>query len=91
VKWWLLDAKAERLCSPDLFYVFVRLGGTNGIPSYHIVESRIVAETIERGHREWLKGTKRGGGSRKDTSMREFHDNESTYEGAWHSLGLFEE
>lgn len=71
---WLLDKKAERLHSPTMYYVFVRLNGSEGKPTYHVVESKVIADHVRRGHIEWLRPKKRGGGLKKDTSMRMFRD-----------------
>jgi hypothetical protein len=84
---WLLDAKAETLIGEHYLYVFVNLNRLLA-PSYHIVESAIVAEYCQRFHREWLAGAKRDGTARKDTNVREFHDPEGIYVDAWHRLGL---
>jgi hypothetical protein len=86
-KAWLLDDKAETLAAETLFYVFVNLNGQQA-PSFHIVESAIVAEYCLRTHREWIAGVKRDGSPRKNTAMREFRDEESAYLNAWHRLGL---
>jgi hypothetical protein len=86
-KAWLLDAKAEEVSTDNLFYVFVNLNGTNP-PAYHVVDANTIAKYCFTKHREWLKGTKRDGSPRKDTSMREFKDAECAYLDAWHLLGL---
>ncbi len=87
-KRWLLDNKAEKLDDPNCFYVFVRLNGCEGRPSYHIVESGIVARYCKKGHRNWLAGQKKDGRARKDTPMRMFLDERCEYENAWKRLGL---
>lgn len=86
-KSWLLDAKAEELVADNLFYVFVNLNG-QAAPSFHVVESAIIAEHCQRTHREWLTGVKRDGSARKDTPIRQFQDAECRYLGAWERLGL---
>lgn len=85
---WILGAKAEDVADPGLFYVFVNLGGEGGSPSYHVVPSKVVAETVAADHRQWLAGTKTDGSARKDSAMRKFDDVEGAYLGAWHLLGL---
>jgi hypothetical protein len=85
---WLLEKKAEEFVADNLFYVFVNLNGLVGRPSFHIVESKIVADAIKIGHRVWLAGTKKDGGPRKDTSMRAFRDGDGKYLEAWDRLGF---
>jgi len=86
---WILDSKAEALVGETLFYVFVNLNGDQP-PSFHVVESAVVAEYCFRTHREWLAGMRRDGNPRKDNPVREFHDREGMYFGAWERLGLGE-
>ena len=85
---WLLRKAAETLQEENLFYVFVRLNGPDGMPAYHVVESSIVAGHCREGHLRWLSELKHDGSPRKDTSMRTFRDPEGEYEGAWHRLRL---
>lgn len=84
---WILDSRAETLVADTLFYVLVNLNGQQA-PSFHVVESAIVAEYCFRTHREWLAGRRRDGNPRKDNPVREFHDREGIYLGAWTRLGL---
>lgn len=88
-KEWILTKGAETVSDPNLVYVFVNLNGL-AEPHYHVVPSAVVAEHIARHHVEWLAGTKRDGGARKDTEMRAFRDREAQYRDAWHLLGLEE-
>ena len=83
---WLLGKKAETYFERNLFYVFVALG--DGLPAFHVVPSKKVADTVQRGHAEWLKGTKPDGGPRKDTDMRSFTDEDGKYLGRWDLLRL---
>jgi hypothetical protein len=85
---WLLDKKAEKLATKNLYYVFVNLNGFEGAPTYHIVESQAVAVRIEHSHRNWLAGAKKDGSARKDSSMRTFLDDDGHYLGAWERLGF---
>jgi hypothetical protein len=85
---WLLSVKAETLVSETLFYVFVNLNGIGHAPTFHVVDSKIVAQHIREKHRGWISAPKRDGGKRKDISMRKFRDMEGAYLGAWHRLGL---
>ena len=83
---WRLSVKAETLYASNLFYVFVALG--EGLPAFHIVPSKKVADTVRLGHAEWLMGTKRGGGKRKDTDIRGFSDEDGKYLERWDLLRL---
>ena len=84
---WLLDAKCDSMAAADLFYVFVNLNA-QGAPSYHVVESKIVADATAAGHKAWLSKPKRNGQPRKNTSMRVFNDPAGQYLNAWSRLGL---
>lgn len=85
---WMLSKNAETHRGDDLFYVFVRLNGLEGVPAYHVVESAIVADYCRESHAAWLNGSKSDGSPRKDTSMRIFSDPDGLYLGAWERLGL---
>ena len=85
---WILNSKAERISEDQLFYVFVALGGEDGVPAYHVVPSKVVAQYTTRSHRNWLAGTKSGGSARKDSGMRKFNDPDGEYLDAWHLLRL---
>lgn len=87
-KEWVLGKKSEELDDPNYYYVFVRLNGPKGRPSFHIVESGIVARYCKKSHRDWLAGRKKDGTARKDTTMRMFFDKDCAYENAWERLGL---
>jgi hypothetical protein len=87
-KSWLLNKKAESFHSSNHYYVFVALGELNERPSYHIVPSKIVADYTATNHSNWLKGKRRDGTDRKDTSMRKFNDHENKYEEAWDLIKL---
>lgn len=85
---WMLSRKAESHADDDLFYVFVCLHGLEGSPTYHIVESAVVADYCRTSHAEWLSQPKVDGTPHKDTSMRIFADADGEYLGAWDRLGL---
>jgi len=84
---WPLNYKAEKISSPNLFYIFVTLGGINENPEYFIVPSRIVAKSITKSHADWLAKPGRKGQAHKDNPMRHFDDYES-YRNKWELLGL---
>ena len=87
---WILTKKAE--ISPEslavnLFFVFVAIPEDGSLPSYHIVPRSIVAESVRRGHEEWLNTSPRFG-QRFDSSLRQFVDVEGKYKDNWSALGL---
>src|SRR2546426_2915578 len=48
VRNWLMTRKAESQVAKDLFYVFVNIG--NGQPSFTVVPSKVVADTVRKRH-----------------------------------------
>lgn len=72
-----------------------------GPPHVYVVPSGTVADALAGNHADWLAGPRRGGGARKDTSMRNLHLDErqdlgpghgystlwATYRGSWSLLG----
>jgi hypothetical protein len=48
----------------------------------------VVADYARTDHAEWLSGTKRDGGARKDLSMRSFRGAANEYLDRWDLLGL---
>jgi hypothetical protein len=87
-KSWILNKKAETFYSANHYYVFVALQELGQRPSFHIVPSKVVAEYTYFSHSEWLKGKKRDGSSRKDSSIRKFNDHENIYLEAWNLIQL---
>ena len=87
-KSWILNKKAETFYSTNHYYVFVALQGLEQRPSFHIVPSKVVAEYTLSSHSEWLKGSKRDGSSRKDSSIRKFNNHENIYLEAWNLIQL---
>lgn len=68
---WLLDKSDEVSKGANHFYVFVALNGLE-FPAYYIVSGNVVAESCASHHQAWLRGKKKDGQERKDTSMRVF-------------------
>jgi hypothetical protein len=85
---WILTKKSEDRYSDKLFYVFVLLKDLGAMPEYYIVPSKEVANYIRNSHKEWLKGTKKNGECRKDSSMRIYEDKEMEYKNRWDLLPL---
>jgi len=84
---WVLNEKAEKYYAPNLFYAFVSLN--YGKPAdFYIVPSKVVAETIKKHNRKWLKTRGRKGQMHNQTSMRTFRDDEQKFLNRWDLLGL---
>ena len=56
------------------------------VPEYHIVPSKIVAETVKNGHQKWLETPGRNGQQHNDNPMRKFADTEDKYLNNWECL-----
>ncbi|MCB1755613.1 MAG: aspartate ammonia-lyase [Gammaproteobacteria bacterium] len=85
---WILTKKSETFFSENHFYVFVSLGSIGQRPKFHIVPSKVVANSISAGHASWLSGTKKNGGKRKDSNIRKFSDNSEQYLETWDLIKL---
>ena len=85
-KSWMLNKKSETYFSNNHFYVLVALGKLNERSDFYIVPSKIVADHVSSNHANWLKGKKRDGTPRKDSSIRKFSDHEDRYLEAWHLI-----
>ncbi len=86
-RFWVLNEKAEKNYSKNLFYVFVSLNF--GKPAdFHIAPSKVVAETIKKHNRKWLRTLGKKGQKRNQTSMRTFHDDAGKFLNRWDILGL---
>jgi len=88
IKGWALNAKAEKSNKPKLFYIFVNLNNDQTPPDFHIVESKVVANFVRKGHAEWRRTLGRQGQRHNDTNMRKFTDKECKYKDKWSTLGL---
>lgn len=86
-KKWPLNKKNELIRDKNSIYVFVHLLDGEE-PQYHIVSSRIVANTIEKEHKEWLAKPRKDGKPHKDTNIRSFSDIECKYLNNWKLLEL---
>ncbi len=74
---WLLSKRNENIVADNVFYVFVHLHQLDN-PSYFIVPSKVVANTISKGHQNWLNILSRKVETHIDNNLRtiEFDDNE---------------
>ena len=84
-KEWTLGKKNEDLIGDNIVYVFVSLNELDH-PEYHIVPSKIVAETIKREHNEWLNTLGKNGQKHNDNPIRKFSDKEDKYLNNWDLL-----
>jgi hypothetical protein len=85
---WILNKKSETFYAENHYYIFVALQGIGSRPKFYIVPSIVVAESIQTSHALWLRGTKRDGSSRKDSSIRVFGDAGNKYLEAWDLIRL---
>ena len=81
-KEWTLGKKNEDLMGDNIIYIFVSLNELD-VPEYHIVPSKIVADTIKKDHANWLKTPGRNGQKHNDNPMRKFSDKEDVYLNNW--------
>ena len=81
-KKWTLSKKNENLKGENIFYVFVSLNELE-TPEYHIVPSKVVADTIKIFHENWLETPGKKGQVRNDTNIRVFMDKEDIYYDKW--------
>lgn len=84
-KEWTLGKKNEDLMGDNIVYIFVSLNELDN-PEYHIVPSKIVAETIKREHSEWLNTLGQNGQKHNDNPMRKFNDKDDKYLNNWNYL-----
>lgn len=81
-KKWTLTKKNENLVADNIIYIFVTLNNLD-TPSYHIVPSKIVAETIKSTHVAWLSCSGRDGKPHNDNNLRNFFDKSGEYLNRW--------
>ena len=84
-KKWTLSKKNEDLQGNNIIYFFVSLNEMD-VPEYHIVPSKIVAETIKRSHQEWLSTPGKHGQPHNDNTIRNFSDINDVYLNRWDYL-----
>ncbi len=82
---WTLTAKNETLVGDNIIYVFVSLNNLEN-PSYHIVSSAIVAQSIKEAHQKWLDTPSKTGAKHNDNNLRNFEDKEGVYLNKWEVL-----
>lgn len=84
-KKWTLSEKNEKLVGDNIVYVFVSLNNLDA-PEYHIVPSKIVADTITVEYQKWLQTPGLKGQKHNPTSMRDFWDKNDDYLNRWDYL-----
>lgn len=84
-KSWTLSQKNETLIADNIIYFFVALNELD-TPEYHIVTSKIVAETITKSHKKWLETPGLKGHIHKDNTIRKFEDKDDKYLNNWDCL-----
>ena len=69
-KYWLLNKKSEELKGNNIYYVLLCLNELEQ-PEYYIVESELIADSMQKGYQQWLQeeGKKE---KRHETTMRKF-------------------
>ena len=84
-KSWTLSEKNENLIGDNIIYFFVSLNELD-IPEYHIVPSKVVADTIRTEHSIWLNTLRKKGQKHKENPIRKFQDKEDKYRNNWSIL-----
>ena len=84
---WFLNEKLEEKYSENFIYIFVNIDKNNKA-EFHIVPSKIVAETIKSGFKKWLDTPNKQGNPHNNTPARNFRDRENKYLNRWDLLGL---
>lgn len=86
-KKWILAKKNEELKGKNIFYIFVSLNELE-TPEYHIVPSKVVADTIKFSYQMWLNTLGKNGQRHKETNIRTFTDEEDIYHNRWDLLKI---
>ena len=82
---WILSSKNEKMSDPNVFYIFVHLHQLDN-PTYYIVPSEVVADTITRENKEWLNTPSKTGKTHKDNNIRTIKFKDDTFLGKWEYL-----
>lgn len=82
---WLLSKKNEEISAKNVLYVFVHLHQLD-MPTYFIVPSKYVAETVKNSHKDWLSKKSKSGKPHKDSDMRTIMFEDDTYLNKWEYL-----
>lgn len=82
---WMLSSKNEKIVDENVFYIFVHLHQLDK-PSYYIVPSKVVADTISKEHKDWLNSPSKNGKLHKDSNIRTIRFDDDTYLEKWEYL-----
>ena len=82
---WMLSKKNENIKDDNVFYVFVHLHKLDN-PTYYIVPSSVVAETISKSHENWLNTPSKNGNQHKDSNIRIITFSDDKYLNRWDYL-----
>ena len=88
-KRWTLSKKNEELKGDNIFYIFVSLNELD-IPEYHIVPSKVVADTVKVSYQDWLNTPGKSGQKHNETNIRKFEDKEDIYINRWDLMRIKE-
>lgn len=77
-KQWILSQKNEELKGENIYYVLLSLNELEH-PEYYIIESNLVAQSVEEGYKLW-KQSEGKNGKHQETTMRKFTFNTSKYD-----------
>lgn len=69
-KYWLLNKKSEELKGGNIYYVLLCLNELDQ-PEYYIVESELIAESMQKGYQQWIQEEVKKD-KRHETTMRKF-------------------
>ena len=70
---WILSKKVETEFSAKKYFVFVNIpSNINLSPEYTIIHSKILADHIYKGHRDWLSKPGKNRKIRNDSNARQF-------------------
>ncbi len=82
---WILSSKNEKMVNENVFYIFVHLHQLDK-PSYYIVPSKIVADTISKEHTAWLNTPGKDGLLHKDNNIRTIKFDDDRFLEKWDYL-----
>ncbi len=86
---WLVGNNIAKEQSPNLYFVFVDLGETNELPSFHIVSSNAVVEYCQTEATKWINAVSGSARERRENlSTWKYRDKEDKYLNRWELLGL---
>lgn len=84
-KSWILSKKNEVIKDDNIIYILVALNKLEE-PEYHIIPSKVIAETITKSHKIWLATPGRNGQKHNDNNIRRFYDKEDIWLNRWDLL-----